>query len=463
MFASPPRTPTVLLNKPIRCSHHEFSAAAMKSSMPSSYHPPLRRRIAVVGGGLAGLATVHSLLVTSSADSPSLLWCPHPSSGPSPELEIEVFDESTGPGKSGATAATAGLLHPFTPRVRTKCWNGDDGMSSTLRRIENLERESGTSLIQRWSGGILRLARGYKQEQDYRIGVEKYGEHELEWLDIDSVGDRVRSHVRLEGLRGGVLMKQGVVVDAPSYMRVLWETIRQQGVRWRQERIKSARELNRTRGPFDDIIVTGGAGSLCVEEVRDALGDFITLSRGQNIIAARRTGSPILPLPVICGRYLVPDHTNDTILCGATFEGTVGGLSPERLTRLHADLDYARTELDETTKELFEPLDQIFDLQSQFAACGVRALPPRSSLGSIPIVGRIQPKTSDEPWLWVFCGLGARGLLHHSLLGERLAKAVLSHDEKELPWETTETLKSGKAAAELFNEESSQPDILLSQ
>ena len=42
--------------------------------------------------------------------------------------------------------------------------------------------------------------------------------------------------------------------------------------------------------------------------------------------------------------------------------------------------------------------------------CGVRALPPKSDKGRLPIMGRVD----EEEDVWAFVGLGARGLLYHA-------------------------------------------------
>ncbi|KXZ42873.1 hypothetical protein GPECTOR_113g285 [Gonium pectorale] len=64
---------------------------------------------------------------------------------------------------------------------------------------------------------------------------------------------------------------------------------------------------------------------------------------------------------------------------------------------------------------------------------GVRALPPRTSAGSLPLLGRVAPGRS---W-WLVGGLGSRGLVYHGLLGRLAAEAALSGSEEGLPAELT--------------------------
>jgi hypothetical protein len=61
----------------------------------------------------------------------------------------------------------------------------------------------------------------------------------------------------------------------------------------------------------------------------------------------------------------------------------------------------------------------------------VRALPPRTSLGSVPLAGKLPPALGNpegRPW-WLLVGLGARGLVYHAWLARQLAEAALAGDE----------------------------------
>lgn len=60
---------------------------------------------------------------------------------------------------------------------------------------------------------------------------------------------------------------------------------------------------------------------------------------------------------------------------------------------------------------------------------GIRALSKRSKYGKLPVVARL-----DEG-VWFFGALGSRGLIYHSWLAERVARAVLDGDESHVPEE----------------------------
>ncbi len=88
---------------------------------------------------------------------------------------------------------------------------------------------------------------------------------------------------------------------------------------------------------------------------------------------------------------------------------------------------------------------------------GVRALPPRTAGGSLPLLGRLEGAVvrgsaaagaaAPLPPVWVVAGLGSRGLVYHAWLGEQLARAVLADDEGVLAPELLawRSLADGKA------------------
>ena len=68
-------------------------------------------------------------------------------------------------------------------------------------------------------------------------------------------------------------------------------------------------------------------------------------------------------------------------------------------------------------------------VQVQKVRSGVRALPPRSSEGAVPLAGRLDGR------VWIVLGLGARGLVYHAWLGKLLSQAILAGDDALLPEE----------------------------
>lgn len=73
------------------------------------------------------------------------------------------------------------------------------------------------------------------------------------------------------------------------------------------------------------------------------------------------------------------------------------------------------------------------------AKAGLRAMPPLTPLGSLPLLGCINDfiGRNHSCKYWLFGGLGSRGLLYHGWLGNLTAHAALSCNEEVIPSELT--------------------------
>jgi glycine/D-amino acid oxidase-like deaminating enzyme len=380
-------------------------------------------RIAVVGGGLAGLAAAYHL-VHSTGRVARLRGL---------DLErvrVTVFDPAP-PGQSaGASAAAAGLLHPFTPRGKRRAWLSARGMHATLALIAAAQPFALDGPLVR-TPGLLRFALTAKQNDDFDIAARRYpGElvrHSPEAV-LDMLPDPPAN-------LSALLAKKAMVVDTPMYLRALWDACHDSGrVMWKQQRVDAFEDLFHD---FDTVIICAGAGARAVSNLASLP---ILACKGQNLILRPRSlmgGSMAsLPaLPVISGKYVVPDlfRGSGTLLAGATFEYCddreydprlfAAGLTPP-------DIDYA-------LRELSEPLGVIapmlLDLWEPVTVnCGVRALPPRSADGSIPMAGEITGAPTGKS-AWLITGLGSRGLLHHAMLGKLVARAAISGIAEHIP------------------------------
>jgi glycine/D-amino acid oxidase-like deaminating enzyme len=123
-----------------------------------------------------------------------------------------------------------------------------------------------------------------------------------------------------------------------------------------------------------------------------------------------------------------------------------GGASHEHghpadlLTRVPR-LDQAIASLLPELSHIYSPLADPTKWTPVASVYGVRALAPRQQEGRIPFAGRVTSthsaytRLSPPPpgGLWIFTGLGSRGLIHHSILAEHLATAILENDASKLP------------------------------
>ena len=119
--------------------------------VPSAAAP---ERIAIVGGGLAGLATaIHLLDGGARQRTPRVL---------------HIYDPSA-PGCGGASAVAAGLLHPFTPRGR-EIWQGREGFAASCALLARCGEAEGGGVSERT--GLLRLALDDAQAEMLRAAAD---------------------------------------------------------------------------------------------------------------------------------------------------------------------------------------------------------------------------------------------------------------------------------------------------
>uniref|UniRef100_A0A1J3DHZ8 FAD dependent oxidoreductase domain-containing protein n=1 Tax=Noccaea caerulescens TaxID=107243 RepID=A0A1J3DHZ8_NOCCA len=83
------------------------------------------------------------------------------------------------------------------------------------------------------------------------------------------------------------------------------------------------------------------------------------------------------------------------------------------------------------------------------ARAGLRAMPPVTSHGSLPLLGCVNQligaaASGGSCKFWVFGGLGSRGLLYHGWLGKLMANAVLCCKEELIPFELTTWKKNSQ-------------------
>ena len=386
-------------------------AATPQSALVGASTPP--SRVAVVGGGLAGLATAFHLLNVSA-----------------PLDALHVYDAGA-PGTGGASAAAAGLLHPFT-RTGGEIWRGRDGFAATCALLRACEAHASAPFCT--ASGLLRLALDDESTtalESAASAAHVGDEMRQEWLSRD--GAAASAGAALGGeLGGAALAPAALSVNTPAYLRALWALCEAEAAaagadcRWIERRLGSLAELQAAEAaPYDAIVVATGARVIELEELR-GLRDLVTLCRGQNLLLENAGG---LKTPLICGKYAVPVAAGAHVLAGATFE-----YDPPETVHRPADADAAAAALRPALARLHPALGSARVIG---ATAGVRALPPRSHRGYVPLCGRLAlPPEAAPAGVWLFGALGSRGLIHHALLGRAVAAAVLAGDEAPLPEHT---------------------------
>ncbi|KAL3698786.1 hypothetical protein R1sor_012862 [Riccia sorocarpa] len=405
------------------------------------------RRFAVLGAGFAGVSVAWHLLQHTTSSAP---------------VCVELFDE-LGVG-GGASGASGGLLHPYNPKGKL-LWKGAEGWNAALRLLSVAETaysdasaadQFGPATVPlAWRRGILRLAKEQKHAIDFQknVNIAASDESRIACLGGPAARELVPG---LEIPAGGLALHipQAINVHPQRYLKALWLACElfsrnasnsdcpgTQAV-LRNHRVDSLREL---KGNYEAVIVCLGAQAMLLPELLDKLP--LTSCRG--VVAQLQ--APQGSRNVFCskapnllfGTWLAVQGERDLLL-GATKDWGSMNASP------HVDNREASSALEKLIRESAPFYPSIKEWEVKGWQAGLRAIPPRSALGSLPLVGCIDElvrrshsevysgqtsnikQTTSTKW-WLFGGLGSRGLIHHGWLGDLVAKAVVYRDESLLP------------------------------
>ena len=415
----------------------ELSAARQPLLPNSSDHPTAL----VLGGGLCGLACAHELVGRGIAT---------------------VVVDGAEPGLAPASSAAAGLLDPLSVKGRVM-WQGEAAFAAAVQLVRAAE----PSALERL--GILHVPSSPKQAEQLRRSADEaaagaaFGSR---WVD-EAEAQRLAPGATLPC--GGLLCADGCVVDTASYLRALWRLVQAMGAergvptQWVVRRSCRAAWVRRHADSFDHVIVAAGAGCAALEETRHLPVD---LCRGQTLLYSlgatarggerRQHDEATAPLAAVDAAS-PPTPTGDAEGCeagpsggaegpprpnvalsGAVYVLPVGG----RLIcgGTHEPCDDARqlappcardalAALGPSLSALYPPLAA---LAAPTARAGVRALPPRSAEGALPLAGLAH---TDAPRrnVWFVGGMGARGLLYHALAARWVVDAALAGDPALIP------------------------------
>ena len=379
--------------------------------------------VVIAGAGLAGACAALALARTH---------------------RVTVLDD----GRPGASHAAAGLVNPFLGRKAKRAWRATEALAEVAR----LGATAGAPVE---LGGLLRPARDEAQAAVFR---ERAAEHPdaLDWLPAEASRERF---AEVRAPHGALWVREGGHVEIPALVRAVLRAAEADGVEVIRARLEgwtsaSAAPGQPTRGLRTQILpvvssrafardlnadtraVRDGAGRaenvlrsfasaqddtaqedapdrsaveietdrllLCTGDGTRALAPGLPLHRVKGQTVRLGLASDVVIPPVSGGTYVVPLGSREVVV-GATFEHDFETLAPtpeatERLRQRAAEIVPALAEA-----EVLE------------ARAGVRLTVPASVRpGRLPLVGPI------APGVWVFAGLGAKGLLTAPLLARHL-------------------------------------------
>ncbi len=329
--------------------------------------------IAIVGAGLAGACAAFAL---------------------HRHAHVEVFEATEAADQ--AFRAAGGLFHPLMTRRARPNWQHD----AALKALEQLLATVSDRVPVR--RGLLRVAFSEKQAQDFREAARTYP-HLVQWLVPEAVGERFP---QVRAPYGALWIPQGGAVSAARLIDVL---LKQSDVPvHRPVRVVDWEEtsdgvyLHTDRGNtyrFDYAILAPGYGYRAHSEL--ARLPFQTV-KGQVICLQRPTSLDTLPL-VLANVHLAP--YGDQIFVGSTYEPTFTDLAPSEAQTRWLQEEAARW------------VPEVSRSPVVAALTGVRVIRPHRPLPVLsPLPGRRR--------LWLFSGLGSRGLLYAPLLASWLPEVL---------------------------------------
>lgn len=288
---------------------------------------------------------------------------------------VTLFD-AVGIG-GGASGASTGLLHPYPAKLARRSARADEGMREAAELIDVAENALGGPVASH--NGIVRFAMNEEQKDAFR-----QPRADAEYLDQNAIRNRFPDAAE----EAGLWIPQGKTVFSGPYLQGLWLACERKGACLEKRRIENLDELAK----FDAVLLASGAD----------LARFdlpISPRYGQALLCRFPNGIQKPPCSLIGHGHL--SLTEDPELCfvGSTYET---GFDPQKALALREQIG------------AFYPPARTFEIVD--VKQGIRMAPKQ---GYLPLIRQIGPS------LWVFTGLGSRGLLYHGLYGKELAKLVL--------------------------------------
>ncbi|GER42851.1 FAD-dependent oxidoreductase family protein [Striga asiatica] len=413
-----------------RCSSSLFSVRC--SSSFSAPQRPIRH--AVLGAGFAGLSVAWNLLQHGPKES---------------HIHVHIYDE-VGIG-GGASGVAGGLLHPYSPKVKL-LWRGEDLWKESLYLLDIAERalinegkgatpENSVSPIIR-RRGILRPAVNMKH-----IGImTENAQNCLANCRIELVhDDAAQKLVPNLSISSNMAfyMPEALNINAQNYLQGLYLACENlandmstsghghRKLNFHQESVESLREL---AGDFDAVVVCFGARTAFLPELcgklplRTCRGIIAQLQLGDDVREEIQKESP----SILSDAWLAV-HGGRHMDLGSTWDWN----------SINHSRDVGKDEASKAIEALFQKACLVYPPVKNWrvngAVGGLRAMPPLTEYGSLPIIGSLDEFVDAGPTCkyWLFTGLGARGLLFHGWFGRVLAQAVLACDEGLLPHQLT--------------------------
>ncbi|OVA10405.1 FAD dependent oxidoreductase [Macleaya cordata] len=377
-------------------------------------------------------------------------------------LCIDIYDE-VGIG-GGASGVSGGLLHPYSPKAKllwrgAECWKESlyllniaekaVGSKESIREAQNLDPYVDELIV--WRRGILRPATTMKNVNIFKENSQNcLGSCRIESIDKDCAQNLVPN--LCVPFNSAIYMPQAVNVHPQRYLKALFlacknlvKDLASLGYEGKEIKLhkKSANSLLELAGEYDAVIICLGAKADMVPE----LSGRLPLRTCRGVVAHLQllndTGEEYgdLSPSILSDAWLAIQGPRNLVL-GSTWDWRSRNYSPQ------VSVEEASMALEELVPKASAVYPGVMKWDFMGASAGVRAMPPLTPIGSIPLLGCVDDivlhhgggnhkHRCSKTKYWLLGGLGSRGLLYHGWLGKLMAQAVVSCNEDVLPSELT--------------------------
>lgn len=335
------------------------------------------RRLAIIGGGFAGLATAW---YASQLEN----------------IQITLFDPLA-PGE-GTSGLASGLLHIYTGRKARPAWRGREAFEEAKKLVESVAFKFSDALVYQQTG-LLRPAISDEQHLDF-YNVSKEHPH-LEWWEPAQCKEHVQG---LNPDLPGLWIPEALWVHPKPYLEALWAGVRQRTeASWVFQTVQDLASLDN----FDAIILAAGYDCRLFPEAEELP---LRAVKGQVLIMRWPHALPPLPFPVSSGGHLImlpesEETESRYCLAGATYER---GWT-DRLPNPEQAVEMIRSKISP-----FFP--QVTEMEVVSCHAGLRAHTPQH----LPLVQQLSER------VWALTALGSKGLLYHALCAQELIRKLSS-------------------------------------
>lgn len=339
-------------------------------------------KIIILGGGFSGLSICWHLLNESNGG-----------------VSVDLYDPV--PIGEGTSGLSAGLLHPFTGKHARMPKYAKRGLFETHKLLTAAQNALNKHLI--LSQGLLRPTCDTDQIKSFSKALKNYPKKLALWSQ-EECNEKVNGLKWIEN-GFGLWIKEALTINVKGYLQGLWQSCSQLGAQFFQDKVIEKSKLEKTEA----LVFACGADLTSFPFFKDFPIERV---KGQSLTIQFPEHIDPLPFGLNGLGYLVIGEKKHTYIAGTTFEHHFEDNKP--------DLKFASKEILDKISAFFPPIKSATVLSCH---AGIRATTPTK----LPFLGRYKQKS------WFMTGLGSKGLLHHSILGKYLARAILVQNPDLIP------------------------------